>query len=263
MRPPVVILVGTSHPGNVGAAARGAANFGVEDLRFVEPRCDVHGPEALDRSVHARGLLKRAPVHADLEDALAGTALSVGTTARSTTADRRFLRKPEDVRDWAAAMATSGMEAPVALVFGPEDTGLRAEHVNRLDRLVTVPTATYASLNLAHAVSLLCYEHFRVREVASISPVRQVTPDTLRTLHHAWDALTDCTEPRAWRRTLAQGIFRKLMGRAMPDDHEIHNILGILTNALRRFDHPAYATAKSHRVLKERGMLAPRADEEE
>jgi len=260
--PPVVVLVGTSHPGNVGAAARGAANFGVEEMRFVAPRCDVRDPEALDRAVHAKGLLERAQVTDGLEEALAGVALTVGTTARSTTADNRFLRKPEDVRDWAERLAEGPAER-VALVFGPEDTGLTAQHVNRLDQLVTVPTADYASLNLAHAVSLLCYEHLRVRQAARVTPERTLSPETLATLHRAWDALTECTEPRAWRRELAQGIFRKLVGRAMPDDHELHNVLGIFTNALRRFDHPDFATEKSSRVLGERGMIAPRADEGE
>src|SRR5262245_39913526 len=58
--PPVVVLVGPSHPGNVGAVARVAANFGVQDLRFVLPRCDVRAAEAMERAVHAKPLLERA-----------------------------------------------------------------------------------------------------------------------------------------------------------------------------------------------------------
>src|ERR1041385_4852814 len=76
----VVILVGTSHPGNAGAAARGAANFGASEVRFVAPRCDVKGKEALDRAVHAKPLLESATVYPDLKSALAGTSLAVGTT---------------------------------------------------------------------------------------------------------------------------------------------------------------------------------------
>lgn len=262
MEPPVVVLVGTSHPGNAGAAARGAANFGVADLRFVAPRCDVQGPEALERAVHAADLLRRAPVHATLAEALAGTALAVGTTARTTTAENRFLRKPLDVRDWAEALADAGFAGRTALVFGPEDTGLTAEDVNALDQLVTVPTATYASLNLAHAVSLLCYEHFRVRQTARVTAPRELTPGALAALNNAFDELTLCVEPRRHRRDVARGIWRKILGRSLPADYEVHNVMGIFTNALRRFDHPDYATAKSRRTLGPKGMLATPAREE-
>lgn len=260
MRPPIVVLVEPSHPGNVGAAARGARNFGVEEMRFVRPRCDVRSQEALDRSVHAKDLLRGATVHDDLASALAGAGISVGTTARTTQAEHRHLRKPVDVRDWAEALGE--VDTQVAIVFGPEDTGLRGEHVDVLDQLVCIPTSDYASLNLAHAVTMLCYEHFRVRETARITPERSLAPETLAALHKAWDDLTESCEPRPWRRRVAGGIWRKIIGRAQPADAEVHNILGIITNALRRFDHPDHATKKSHRYLKERGLLAEPVEEE-
>ena len=260
VRPPIVVLVETSHPGNVGASARGARNFGVEQMRFVRPRCDVKCKEAMDRSVHAKELLAEATVHDDLASALHGVGISVGTTARTTTAENRHLRKPTDVRDWAEAL--TDVDTQVALVFGPEDTGLRAEHVDVLDQLVCIPTSDYASLNLAHAVTMLCYEHFRVRETARITPERSLAPDTLAALNKAWDDLTVACEPRAWRRRVSGGIWRKIMGRAQPADHEVHNIMGVLTNALRRFDHPDYATEKSSRYLKKVGLLAEPVEEE-
>ncbi|MGB0653753.1 MAG: RNA methyltransferase [Thermoplasmatota archaeon] len=255
MQPPIVILVGTSHPGNVGAVARCAANFGVEQLRFVAPRCDIKTGEAVARAKHARHLLEDALVVDELEEALEGTALSVGTTARTTLAPNRFLRKTTDVRDWAEDLAKGEWDGQLAIVFGREDSGLTAEEVNQLDELVTVPTADYASLNLAHAVSLLCYEHFRVRETTRITPERTSSPDTLRHLHKAFDALADECEPRAWRREVAKGMWRKILGRSRPGDYEIHNIIGILGNALKRFDHPEFATPNSRRVLAQKGLL--------
>lgn len=262
LEPPVVVLVGTSHPGNAGAAARGAANFGVEELRFVAPRCDVKGSEAVERAVHAADLLRRAPVHATLAEALEGTSLAVGTTARTTTAENRFLRKPLDVRDWAESLVAANFAGRLALVFGPEDTGLTAEEVNLLDQLVTVPTATYASLNVAHAVSLLCYEHFRVRQAARVTAPRELSPGALAALNKAFDEVTTCVEPRRHRREVARGIWRKILGRSLPADYEVHNIMGIFTNTLRRFDHPDYASPKSRRSLGPRGMIATPAHQE-
>ncbi|MHB8632623.1 MAG: RNA methyltransferase [Thermoplasmatota archaeon] len=257
--PPVVVLVGTSHPGNAGAAARGAANFGVRDLRFVRPRCDVKGKEAMDRAVHAKEVLREATVYDDLASALQGTALSVGTTARSSPAENHFLRKPLDVRDWMAGQATWSGRA--ALVFGPEDAGLTREDVNLLDQLVTVPTADYASLNLSHAVTLLCYEHFRLR-VSGITAERTLEEGALLSLHRAWDALIDETEGRGWRREVASGVWRKIIGRSHPSTYEVHNIMGILARALKRFGNPAFTREHADRFLRERGLLVPPLPEE-
>lgn len=261
VEPPVVVLVSTSHPGNAGAAARGAANFGVGDLRFVAPRCDVRSKEALDRARHAKPLLEEARVVDNLDEALAGTSLSVGTTSRMAVAENRYLRRPLDVRDWAEGL--QDWTGIAALVFGPEDTGLRGDDVNRLDQLVTVPTAGYASLNLAHAVTLLCYEHLRMRQTARVNPDRHLAPDTLAALNKAFDDLAACTEPRQWRREVAGGVWRKLIGRSAPDDHEVHNVMGILANALKRFEHPDWGTKQSRQVVRERGLRATRVDEEE
>ena len=255
-----MVCIGTSHPGNVGAVARGARNFGAAALRFVAPRCDVHSDEAVSRSVHAKDLLLAATVHDDLASALEGTSLSVATSARQTTADNRFLRKPIDVREWAQSVAD--LDGTIALVFGREDSGMTSEEVNLCDQLVTIPTSDYASLNLAHAATLLSYELHRVR-AASITPERSLAPDTLAALHQAWDDIVASVEGRAWRREVAQGIFRKIVGRSLPDDHEVHNIMGILGNVLKRFDHPDWRTEASSRVLAEQGLIATPASEEE
>ena len=255
MQPPVVILVSTQHPGNAGAAARGAANFGVTDLRFVAPRGDVLGREAQDRAVHAKGLLRADRVYPDLKAALRGVSLSVGTTARTALAANRFRRKPLDVRDWLAGLG-SGWDGQVAYVFGPEDAGLSGDDVNLLDQLVTVPTADYQSLNLAHAVTLLCYEHLRVA-AANITPARSLGPDAMAALHQAWDDLAAEVESREWRKETSTAVWRKVLGRSLPDTYEVHNLMGILTNTLKRFGHPRYRTAESEAFLQEKGLRVP------
>lgn len=253
VKPPVVILVQTQHPGNAGAAARGAANFGVVDLRFVAPRGDVLGKEAQDRAVHAKGLLRADRVYPTLKDALAGVSLAVGTTARTAVAANRFRRKPADVREHLAALG-KGWDGQLAYVFGPEDAGLSSDDVNLLDQLVTIPTADYASLNLAHAVTLLCYEHFRVG-AESISPERTLAPDALAAMNQAFDDLTMEVDTREWRRETATAVWRKVIGRSLPDTYEVHNIMGVLTNTLKRFGHPRYRTPESDKALRERGLM--------
>ncbi|HEX2065906.1 MAG TPA: RNA methyltransferase, partial [Candidatus Thermoplasmatota archaeon] len=161
MQPPAVILVGPQHPGNVGASARGAANFGCADFRIVAPECDVRSDEALSRALHAKGLLENAKVYPTLKKALEGTSLSIGTTARTARAVNHFLRKPVDIRDALEPLAA--FDGKVAWVFGREDSGLTGAEVDLLDQLVTIPTAEYWSLNLSHAVTLCLYEHFRLQ----------------------------------------------------------------------------------------------------
>jgi TrmH family RNA methyltransferase len=252
-----VILVGPQHPGNVGAAARVAANFGVGELRIVAPECDPFAKEAFDRAIHARPLLESAPTFPDLRSALEGVSLSVGTTARSTQAENRFQRKPLDVRDLMAGLA--GWEGRLAWVFGREDAGLTGAEVDLLDQLVTIPTAGYTSLNLSHAVGVCCYESFRLG-AASRTVERRLEPGAMQALHDAWDALVDETESREWRKRTASGVWRKVVGRSAPDTYEVHNLMGILANALKRFGRPGYETPTSREILAERGLLAPRRE---
>jgi tRNA/rRNA methyltransferase len=260
LRPPIVILIGTSHPGNAGAAARGAANFGASELRFVAPRCNIHCEEALSRGKGAGGLLENAKVYESLQLALDGVAMAIGTTARTTKAPNRHLRKTLDVRDWAEGF--DGWDGQMALVFGREDSGMTSDEVNQMDQLVTIPTADYSSLNLAHAVTLLCYEHYRMRETDRVSVERSLDPDTRTAMYYAYDELVASVEGRAWRRDVASGIFRKIIGRSSPDNFEIHNIMGIFAGALRRFDHPMFRTEKSSRVLAKKGLISNRAIDE-
>ncbi len=258
MKPPVVILVGPQHPGNVGAVARGAANFGVTDLRVVAPSCDIRSNEALSRAVHAKDLLVRAPIFATLDEALVGTSLVIGTTARSALAPNHFLRKPSDIRDVMESLRD--WDGQLAWVFGREDAGLTQNEVERCDQLVTIPTADYNSLNLAHAATLCCYESFRLG-AASITRERTLEPDALAALNRAWDAIVDETESRDWRQKTARGVWRKVIGRSRPDTFEVHNVLGILSNTLKRFGREGFQTPASQKYLGEQGKLVTRRDD--
>ena len=146
-----VILVSPKTPGNMGAAARAMLNMGASDLRLVAPRGDHLDSGAVAMAVHAEGVLRAARLYPTLAEALADRDLSIGTTARHR-ADLPDPQHPASLRPLVRAA-----HAP-ALVFGPEESGLSNEDLELCQASVRVPTADYASLNLAQAVLLVCYE---------------------------------------------------------------------------------------------------------
>lgn len=146
-----VILVSPKTPGNIGSAARAMLNMGAGDLRLVAPRGDHLSSEAVAFAVHAEGVLRSARLYPTLAAALADRDVSVGTTAR-LRADLPPPQHPARLRPLVQAAS-----AP-ALVFGPEESGLSNEDLQLCQASVRVPTAEYASLNVAQAVLLVCYE---------------------------------------------------------------------------------------------------------
>ncbi|WP_110657722.1 RNA methyltransferase [Salinicola halimionae] len=152
-----IVLIGTSHPGNIGAATRAMRNMGLEDLALVTPRCNPKDLEAYSRASGATTLVDSARQFDALEDAVADCTLVVGASARS-----RHLPWPMiGPRALAESLpqALKPAEARVALVFGREDTGLTNAELQRCHQHVHIPTnPDFSSLNLAAAVQVLAYE---------------------------------------------------------------------------------------------------------
>lgn len=149
-----VVLCQTSHPGNIGSAARAMKTMGLTDLRLVAPRKFPHA-DASAMASGATDVLEQARVCATLPEALAGCALAIGITARK----RELSHAMVDAR--AAAADATGIAAsqPVALVFGTEMSGLSNEELALCQLLATIPAnPDYSSLNLAAAVQVLAYE---------------------------------------------------------------------------------------------------------
>ena len=149
-----IVLVNTSHPGNKGAAARALKNMGLHRLYLVEPK-DYPADQAVWRAANALDVLNNAVVVGDLDAALSGCGLVVGTSAR----ERRIpwpLMNPREcgIRVWKEAA-----EHDVAIVFGREDRGLTNEELHKCTYHVHIPSnPEYSSLNIASAVQVLCYE---------------------------------------------------------------------------------------------------------
>ena len=149
-----VVLVGTTHPGNIGATARAMKNMGILDLALVEPK-EFPSDVATFRSKAAKDILEKASVHRSLAEAVSECELVVGTSARGRTVPWPVLNP----REAAEEMHKSSRNGKVAIVFGREDRGLTNEELGLCNFHVHIPSdPEYSSLNLSQAVQILAYE---------------------------------------------------------------------------------------------------------
>ena len=149
-----VVLVGTQHPGNIGAAARAMKTMGLRRLALVAPRHFPHA-EAEAMAASAGDVLADASVHADLAGAVADCRLVLGSTAR----DRRIALPQLAPREAAARAVGAAGASEVALVFGRERTGLENHELQLCHCAVHIPSdPACSSLNLGAAVQVLAYE---------------------------------------------------------------------------------------------------------
>ncbi len=158
-----IVLVETSHPGNIGASARAMKTMGMDDLVLVAPK-QFPCADATARASGADDVLARARVVASLSEAIEDCGFVVGASARL-----RSLSWPTvDPRTCARTVCEQAADSSVALVLGPEHSGLTNEDLGRCHQLVHIPAnPEYSSLNLAMAVQVLCYELRMAQDEAS------------------------------------------------------------------------------------------------
>ena len=149
-----VVLVGTTHPGNIGAAARAIKNMGIFNLALVKPK-EFPSDIAIYRSKAAKDILENAEIYETLKDAIAGCKLIVGTSARARSVPWPVFNP----RDAAEEMRKISKQGNVAIVFGREDRGLTNDELGLCNFHVHIPSdPKYSSLNLSQAVQILAYE---------------------------------------------------------------------------------------------------------
>lgn len=229
-----VVLVGTTHSGNIGATARAMKVMGLDRLYLVSPAKFPSG-EATAMASSADDILANAVVVDDFIDAIAGCPLVLGTTAR-------LRALPQPLFDPRAAAEKAVEEAgshEVALVFGREKSGLNNEEVRHCHWLVNIPTSEqYSSLNLAQAVQILAYEvHLAARGggPGETPPPdwKPVEPERLefffRRLEEALLAIR-FLNPRQPKRLMQR--LRRLYLRARPDENELNILNGIVSQTL-------------------------------
>ncbi|WP_295643413.1 RNA methyltransferase [uncultured Methylibium sp.] len=230
------VLVGTSHAGNVGAAARAMKVMGFADLVLVAPRFPdvlVH-EEAVAMASGAADILVRARVVATLAEALDGVHFACATAMTP----RDFGPPTRAPRELLAELAPGTQR--VAFVFGSERYGLANEDVYRCHACLSIPThPDYGSLNLAQAVQLLAYDW---RQALGGFPVVPRTPDPALAdaaavqglLDHWQRALVHIghLDPAAPKKLLPR--VNQLLNRAAPTTEEVHLLRGIATSMLKR-----------------------------
>lgn len=149
-----VVLVGTSHPGNIGSVARAMKTMGLSNLYLAEPRCEPDG-QSVALAAGACDILKSLKTVDSMEEAIKDCSLVIATSARSRTLDWPML----DPRQAGEKLAAESVSGQVAIVFGRENHGLNNEELQRCNYHLFIPAnPEYSSLNLAQAVQLVCYE---------------------------------------------------------------------------------------------------------
>ena len=223
-----IVLVATSHPGNIGAAARAMLTMGVRRLVLVDPRL-YPDPEAVALASGATAVLDDARVVATLDMALSGCVLAVGLSARP----REFAGRVLAVRDAAAEAIAHTAYGEVALVFGTEMSGLSNDELARCGVVATIPAnPEYGSLNLAAAVQVVAYELRLAASDGSVWRAPRFEPasfDEIEALYaHGTRTLEAMRflDPRMPRRLLPR--LRRLFARAAVEKEEASILRGIL-----------------------------------
>jgi tRNA (cytidine32/uridine32-2'-O)-methyltransferase len=230
-----IVLVETSHPGNIGAVARAMKNMCLSDLALVSPR-DFPSAEATSRASGADDLLASARVVGKLDDAIADCHLVIGASARLRTVSLPQLAPRECA---AEALKAIGSGQRVAILFGRESSGLTNEELGRCNQLVHIPAnPEYSSLNIAMAVQVLNYELLLASGDVQPAAAAGREPVTAREMQglfeHLEQAMVDIgfADPRQSDKLMLR--LRRLFFRAEPDGDDIRILRGILSAAQGR-----------------------------
>lgn len=231
------VLVRTSHPGNIGSAARAMRTMGFARMELVAPH-RFPDREASAMAAGADDVLEGAEVHERLTQALAGATFSLGLSAR-----RRGVNLPELTPREAALKAITAAQRGerIALVFGNERTGLENEELARCHAMVRIPSVDdFSSLNLAQAVQVMAYE-LRIALLGDDAPATPPLHDEPpagaeqmeRFYEHLAQMLDDIDFHKGRAPTTIMLRLRKLFQRAQMDERELRMMHGIFADAQR------------------------------
>lgn len=150
-----IVLVGTTHPGNIGAAARALKTMGLKNLLLVAPQCDPYCEQAYSRAKGGSDVLGNALVVDSLDQAVGDCHIVIGTADR-----QRDIQTPLNApRQWIERYKPYLQQQNIAVIFGPESHGLNNNQLQQCHYHWQIPTADdYHSLNLAAAVQVIAYE---------------------------------------------------------------------------------------------------------
>lgn len=228
-----IVLVNTSHTGNMGSAARAMKTMGLSQMVLVDPQALPDG-NANALAAGASDILANARVVATLDEAIADCGLVIGTSARSRTLSWPML----DPREAGEKLVAEGVQHPVALVFGRERTGLTNDELQKCHYHVAIPAnPEYSSLNLAMAVQTLCYEvrmHWLLQQEQAGDSGMAVEYPSAEQLEGFYQHLEQTLLKTGFITDDHPGQvmnkLRRLFNRARPEAVELNILRGILTS---------------------------------
>ncbi|ACP05025.1 RNA methyltransferase [Vibrio cholerae MAK 757] len=228
-----VVLVGTTHSGNIGSAARAMKVMGLSQMVLVDPQCQVDA-QAIALAAGASEIALNAQIYPTLEAAVADCGLVVGTSARSRTLEWPML----EPRECGEKLISEAKQHSVAMVFGRERTGLTNDELQLCHYHVCVPAnPEYSSLNLAMAVQLLSYEvrmaYLALQQSSQSSTLQEEYPrhqELERFYAHLEQVIMQTEFISAQQPGQVMNKLRRMFTRARPEAQEINILRGILTS---------------------------------
>ncbi len=232
-----IILVGTTHTGNIGSVARAMKTMGLSQMWLVAPKEEPDG-QAYALAAGASDILAKARIVERLEDAMADCGLVVGTSARSRTLPWPML----DPRSCAQKAVIEAKDKPVAIIFGRENSGLSNEELQLCNHhLCIAANPEYSSLNLAMAVQVLTYEvrMAALAEQEQPTPASDVVYPSAEQMDKFYVHLEQTLNETGFIIQQHPGIvmtkLRRLFTRARPEDAELNILRGVLTSIQRKY----------------------------
>jgi tRNA (cytidine32/uridine32-2'-O)-methyltransferase len=229
-----MVLVNTSHPGNIGGAARAMKNMGLFELYLVQPR-EYPAPRAVWRAAGARDVLDNVKVVESVDQAIQGCGLVIGTSAR----ERRIPWPMMNPKQCGERIWQESVSHEVALLFGREDRGLTNSELHKCNYHVNIPSnPDYSSLNLATAVQVLAYEIRMASLADSEATIRSMeewdqplaTSDDLELFHeHLANTMEEIKfyDPDNPKQLITR--MRRLFNRSRMDKMEVSMLRGLLS----------------------------------
>lgn len=228
-----ITLVEPQSAGNIGSVARVMENTGFSNLVLINP-VDYKNDAAYSMACNACATLLKAKVFSNIKDAIKDSGLVIGTTRRKGRERYPVLTLHEAIPN----ILTAANKNKVSILFGREDKGLKNDEIKLCDMLVEIPThKKYPSLNLSHAVFLVCYELFSA-EMPAIPSIKLAPWEEMEAMYiHLEKTLKKLDYGEKGGRHLLLAImrsFKRLFGRTGLMQKEVNMIRGICTQIEER-----------------------------
>lgn len=229
---PIIILDSPQLGENIGAVARVMTNFGLLNLRIVNPRDGWPNPSAVVMAAGAEEVLEKAEIYDDYNKAISDIQILHATTARKRDINKKLITPKESVQKLA------NIKGKKAILFGPERTGITNQNIIMADRLVSIPVnPEFSSINLAQSVGIWCYEWFcnqglEVRGQRSEIAKKSELDGLFKHLESELDK-AGFFKVSEKREKMIQNI-RAMLLRAELSSHEVRTLRGIIRSLTNR-----------------------------